>query len=245
MVAFINNLLEVEMLRNIIDWTIHRLILMVFDKPLEPPTNSDKELVEELKAVFRELPHVNTTNCAPSEKEWSDNMNRLREWVLNDDPRDFLRCDVISKSMFVRYSLYIYKELNLKNLTYNLGKNKATLSRHTRDLIKLGLIKSYSKEDEVQPGNIKRKYYRLSDNFKALLKKKAQISLFAYVPFMKEFIANKQEYTGSDFTQTTSFTILPESLYTVRLSYKFNRGKKVNKINREKETEEEGQGGLF
>ena len=80
---------------------------------------------------------------------------------------------------------------------------------------------------------------------KDLLKKSARISLFAYLPFLKEFIANKQEYTGSDFTQTTSFTILPESLCTVRLSYKFNRGKKVNKVNREKETEEEGQGGLF
>ncbi|MFX1499166.1 MAG: ArsR family transcriptional regulator [Promethearchaeota archaeon] len=68
--------------------------------------------------------------------------------------------------------LHIYKELNLTNLTYHLGKNKATLSRHTRDLIKLGLIESYSKEGEIHAGNIKRKYYRLSENFKALLKNK-------------------------------------------------------------------------
>ena len=68
--------------------------------------------------------------------------------------------------------LNIFKELDLKGLTYHLGKNKATLSRHTRDLVRLGLIKSYSKEKEVQPGNIKRKYYTLSENFKTLVKDK-------------------------------------------------------------------------
>ena len=93
--------------------------------------------------------------------------------ILDADSKRQL-VDIFRSSLDLRILtlLNIYKELNLKNLTYNLGKNKATLSRHTRDLIKLGLIKSYSKGDEVQPGNIKRKYYRLSDNFKALLKKK-------------------------------------------------------------------------
>lgn len=80
---------------------------------------------------------------------------------------------------------------------------------------------------------------------KGLMKKKAQISIFSYLPFWKEFIANKSEYKGSDFTQTSTVSIYPKTLCTVRLSYKFNRGEKVKKINREKETEEEGQGGLF
>lgn len=68
--------------------------------------------------------------------------------------------------------LKIYKELSLKEMSYHTGKSKAQLSRRTRDLVRLGLIESYSKEDEVQPGNIKRKYYKLSKNFDLLMEKK-------------------------------------------------------------------------
>ncbi len=68
--------------------------------------------------------------------------------------------------------LKIYKELSLKEMVYHMGKNKATFSRHTKELLKLHLLESYSKEDEIQPGNIKRKYYKLSQNFDELLKKK-------------------------------------------------------------------------
>ena len=68
--------------------------------------------------------------------------------------------------------LKIYKELSLKEMSYHTGKSKAQLSRLTRDLVRLGLIQSYIKEDEVQPGNIKRKYYKLSKDFDLLLEKK-------------------------------------------------------------------------
>jgi len=68
--------------------------------------------------------------------------------------------------------LKIYEELSLKEMSYHTGKSKAQLSRRTRDLIRLGLIQSYTKEDEVQPGNIKRKYYKLSKDFDLLMEKK-------------------------------------------------------------------------
>ncbi|MFX0138376.1 MAG: ArsR family transcriptional regulator [Candidatus Hodarchaeota archaeon] len=67
--------------------------------------------------------------------------------------------------------LRIFKELDLKKMAYHLGKSKSTLSRHTKDLIKADILESYSKEDEIQPGNIKRKYYRLNNNFSLLLEK--------------------------------------------------------------------------
>ncbi len=68
--------------------------------------------------------------------------------------------------------LKIYNELSLTEISYHLGKSKAHISRCTRDLIRLRLLKSYTKDDEIQPGNIKRKYYRLSQNFDSLMEKK-------------------------------------------------------------------------
>ncbi len=68
--------------------------------------------------------------------------------------------------------LSIYKELSLTEISYHLGKSKATISRHTRDLIKLNLIDSKTKDNELQPGTIKRKYYLLNQNFKSLITRK-------------------------------------------------------------------------
>jgi hypothetical protein len=63
----------------------------------------------------------------------------------------------------------MYKELTLYRLSSHLGRSKSTLSRHTRDLIQLGLIEAQVK-DIPQPGTIKRKYYTLSKEFNSLLK---------------------------------------------------------------------------
>jgi len=56
-------------------------------------------------------------------------------------------------------ALNMYSELTLNKLASLTNKSKATLSRYTRSLIKSGVIKSYSKEKEKQPGSIKKKYY--------------------------------------------------------------------------------------
>jgi len=84
----------------------------LYDKPLPPPTDKEKDLVKELKTTFHDLPLVGTTNCCALEEEWINNTNRLRELVLNDDPREFLRWHVISATMFVKYATYITPELN-------------------------------------------------------------------------------------------------------------------------------------
>ncbi len=61
--------------------------------------------------------------------------------------------------------LYIYNELSLAKIANLLNKSKATISRYTKSLIWLGLIKSYSKENEIQPGSIKKKYYTINYDF--------------------------------------------------------------------------------
>lgn len=88
-----------------------KLVSRLYDKPLAPPTDREKELIEEIRTSFRGLPISETVNCSASEKEWSDYANRLKELVLNNDPREFLRWHVISGTMFVKYASYITPEL--------------------------------------------------------------------------------------------------------------------------------------
>jgi len=67
--------------------------------------------------------------------------------------------------------LYIYNELSLAKIANLLNKSKSTISRYTKSLIWLGLIKSYSKENEIQPGSIKKKYYTINYDFNINSKK--------------------------------------------------------------------------
>jgi len=96
---------------------VYKLLSTIYDKPLDPPTNKEKDLLGELRAAYHEFPSLKRTDCPPSEKNWLENANRLRELVLNDDPREFLRWDVILKTMVATYASYIGPELKyLKSL---------------------------------------------------------------------------------------------------------------------------------
>ncbi len=108
-----------------------------------------------------------------NEKEIGDLFNNFTKIIKRVYPKRHY-VDVFRNELDIRLFilLKIYKELSLKEMSYHTGKSKAQLSRRTRDLIRLGLIQSYTKEDEVQPGNIKRKYYKLSKNFDLLMEKK-------------------------------------------------------------------------
>ncbi|MBA3034974.1 MAG: hypothetical protein FP814_00615 [Desulfobacterium sp.] len=89
----------------------YRTVSSVYDKPLASPTEKEKELIRELKTAFSNLPSLCMTNCSQSEKEWNNNLYRLRELVLNDDPRQFLRWDVILRTMFAAHAGYVFPEL--------------------------------------------------------------------------------------------------------------------------------------
>lgn len=96
---------------------VRKSLSALYDKPLTPPSSREKKLVEELKTTFRGFPILETADRLPSEKEWFNRVNRLRELILNKDPREFLRWHVISGTMFVKYADYVGPELNyLKSL---------------------------------------------------------------------------------------------------------------------------------
>ena len=87
-------------------------VLLNKDKALLAPSSKEEKFLSELQTAFRELPVLKTKNLLPSEAEWVNNMNRLRELVLNHNPREFLRWNVISGTMFVSKARYILTELN-------------------------------------------------------------------------------------------------------------------------------------
>jgi len=91
---------------------IKKLFKIIFDRPLPPLSSEEKGFLSELQTEFSKLPVFETANAQPSEAKWLSNMNRLRELVLNKNPREFLQWDVVSQTMFVFYALYISTELN-------------------------------------------------------------------------------------------------------------------------------------
>ncbi|MFX1364697.1 MAG: hypothetical protein ACFFCE_12990 [Promethearchaeota archaeon] len=165
------------------------------------------------------------------EKEIVDLFNNFAKIIKRVYPkRQFV--DVFRNELDFRIFilLKIYKELSLKEMSYHTGKSKAQLSRCTRDLIRLGLIQSYTKEDEVQPGNIKRKYYKLSKDFDLLLEKKefdlekairennwepllANIPKFSYeykkLKMISDYINSYLEATESHLLTSVSMEELP------------------------------------
>ena len=69
-------------------------------------------------------------------------------------------------------NLAIHNELSLTELTKYIAKSKATLSRHTRRLINLGLIDVNIKDDRPQTGTINKLYYTLKTDLGFHIKKK-------------------------------------------------------------------------
>lgn len=76
----------------------------------------EKSLIEELRSSFLKLSSP-VENSSQSEKQWMDNINRLKTLVISDDPRIFLQWDVITRTMVVGNADFIDIELNfLRNL---------------------------------------------------------------------------------------------------------------------------------
>jgi hypothetical protein len=71
---------------------------------LSPATESERALIEELRAACRALPEQETDGRTPNEADWATAMNRVRHLTLHADPRAFLRWDVIIERMAVRHS---------------------------------------------------------------------------------------------------------------------------------------------
>ncbi len=80
-------------------------------KPLGPPTESERQLVELLRREFREQVTASSTNGPEAVPLWLQNVDRLRSLVLDQDPRGFLRWDVVERTMALTSAPYIAVEL--------------------------------------------------------------------------------------------------------------------------------------
>lgn len=98
---------ETGMLRRM----VKKLLNLFLDKPLPLPSSQEEGFLSELQTDVRELLVLETTNMPPSQAAWLSYTNRLRELVLNQDPRKFLRWDVVSYTMFVAFARYVSTEL--------------------------------------------------------------------------------------------------------------------------------------
>lgn len=65
-----------------------------------------------LRAEASAIPELPTEGAASSSAQWAVNTNELRRRILSEDPRDFLRWDVIRRTMFVGSERYICTELD-------------------------------------------------------------------------------------------------------------------------------------
>jgi len=87
----------------------------IFQRSLPPitlhtPSAIENELINDLRKKFHEISEDPLEKLEPAALSWANNMNRLRDLVLNNDPRKFLDWDVIRKTMNIGNSGYVQKE---------------------------------------------------------------------------------------------------------------------------------------
>jgi len=90
----------------------NKLLTRFHDQSLPPPNESEQVYLEELVTTFRELPEPEVVDNWPSASKWEENLQQLRELIRNGNPREFLRWDVISRTMFVTFAEYLSAELD-------------------------------------------------------------------------------------------------------------------------------------
>lgn len=87
--------------------TLKSHVLKFIEKPLPQMTPDEAKRVDKLRQRFVGL----DSSDAPSGPEWQANTRRLTELVAQQDPREFLRWDVIRRTMFVGNPPYVRDEL--------------------------------------------------------------------------------------------------------------------------------------
>lgn len=83
-------------------------VARMLEAPLPPATPRERELIQELRQKFSKL----DGSDAPTDREWQENTARLAHLVENEDPREFIRWDVIRHTMFVGNATYVREELD-------------------------------------------------------------------------------------------------------------------------------------
>lgn len=80
-------------------------------RPLAAPTDADRERIAALRRAFEALPLPVATSDSEAERFWVESQRRLAELVAAQDPREFLRWDVVQHTMFVHNHRYVLHEL--------------------------------------------------------------------------------------------------------------------------------------
>jgi len=96
--------------------SLAKISKMILWQKMSLPVSETAIFAAELKKTFELISVLETKDCLPSEREWRENINRLRSLVLSSNLEKFLKWDVVSKTMFVGNAPYILIEL------YNLRK---------------------------------------------------------------------------------------------------------------------------
>lgn len=102
-------------LRSQRDYSLKRLrmrISAIWDRDLAAPSAAENEKIEEFREVVRgfQIPEDQTL-ATDADRMWNRFKREMRDYVLEKDPRTFLRCRSIIKSISVPDSPYGYKEL--------------------------------------------------------------------------------------------------------------------------------------
>lgn len=94
-------------------WRCQRLenISAKHDRCLPAPTDRELALIDEVQKTIRQLEGEVPIRKNPGVAEWQENLSRIRELSIHDNLREFLRWDVIRKTMEAHNAPYVDTEL--------------------------------------------------------------------------------------------------------------------------------------
>lgn len=111
---------------------IGRTLLQLLDRPLAPASAAELELGNQLRSGLASLDDTDAGGLEPSSKAWSTNITRLKSLIEKEDPRAFLRWDVIRDTMFVVQAPYSWNELRYLRARRDWRRRWAQAIRESR-----------------------------------------------------------------------------------------------------------------
>ena len=99
-----------NMFLSLVTIIICKILTLTSNLFLKKLRHDELQCIEELRRAFQKIPVIEINNCHPSERSWIENMNYLRKLVIVNNPKEFLRWDVIQRTMFVSNAPYLIHE---------------------------------------------------------------------------------------------------------------------------------------
>ena len=97
--------------------------------------------------------------------------NKIGEFLLKILNEKYVKAFQKNLNQQILINLHSHDVLSLTELARIFDKSKSTISRKTRNLITLGLIKAKDSESENTRGSIKKKYYSIRNDFQNLIER--------------------------------------------------------------------------